>query len=58
VALFISTIFEGYVWTFSSILGMLLILFGNLIIIKRKQTKIPKKPVIEAKSPAQAGISG
>jgi len=43
VALFISTIFEGFIWTFSSVLGMGLILLGNLIIIKRKEIKKPHK---------------
>lgn len=37
VALGISTIFEGYQWTFSSIVGVTLVLMGNVIII------LPKK---------------
>jgi drug/metabolite transporter (DMT)-like permease len=45
VALFISTIFEGFVWTFSSLSGMVLILFGNLLIIKRKEIKQDQKKI-------------
>jgi drug/metabolite transporter (DMT)-like permease len=35
VALGISTIFEGYQWTAYAGLGILLILAGNLLILKR-----------------------
>ncbi len=35
VALGISTIFEGYQWTVYSVIGIVLILGGNLLILKR-----------------------
>ncbi|MGQ8363820.1 DMT family transporter [Glaciecola sp. 1036] len=31
VALAVSTVFEGYIWTLSSILGVIIVLFGNAI---------------------------
>lgn len=37
VALAISTIWEGYQWTASSAMGVLLILFGNFWILKKKE---------------------
>ena len=36
VALLISTFFEGYIWTLSSIIGLVLVLSGNVILIKKK----------------------
>ena len=43
VALTLSTIFEGYVWTISSISGLLLVLFGNAIILGIKMPFITRK---------------
>lgn len=40
VALVISTIWEGYVWSLVSIFGVILVLFGNLLILKRKDMNI------------------
>lgn len=42
-ALAISTVWEGYVWNFWSISGVILIIFGNFIIIRKKDEN--KKPV-------------
>ncbi len=36
IALLFSTVFEGYTWRISAILGIVLILAGNLIILRRK----------------------
>ena len=36
VALLISTFFEGYIWTLSSITGLVLVLSGNVILVKKK----------------------
>lgn len=38
VALGISTIWEGYQWTGSAVSGVILILFGNLLMLKKKST--------------------
>jgi drug/metabolite transporter (DMT)-like permease len=40
VALIISTIWEGYVWSAESISGLILVLAGNLLIIKRKEIPV------------------
>ncbi|MGM0419338.1 MAG: DMT family transporter, partial [Thermodesulfobacteriota bacterium] len=48
VALAISTFWEGYIWTLSSVTGMILILAGNLIIIKRKQVHMPETEKVSA----------
>lgn len=37
VALAISTVFENYHWTGSAVIGVVMILFGNLLIIKKKK---------------------
>lgn len=37
VALFISTAFEGYVWTLPAILGVGLVLMGNMMLIRKKR---------------------
>lgn len=37
IAMVISTIFEGYQWKMSAILGILLILSGNFIVLKKKK---------------------
>ena len=39
VALLISAVWEGYSWTFSTFIGMGLIIFGNLLILKKKNIK-------------------
>lgn len=36
IALILSTIFEGYTWSFIAIIGVLLILSGNVIILRKK----------------------
>jgi drug/metabolite transporter (DMT)-like permease len=36
IALTVSTLFEGYQWTFFSVLGIILIIAGNLLVINRK----------------------
>ena len=42
VALAISTIWEDYHWSFSSAMGVAMILFGNLWMIRKKTTTEPK----------------
>lgn len=37
IALILSTLFEDYVWTISAIFGVILILTGNFIILRRKK---------------------
>ena len=37
VALFISTVWEGYEWTISAALGVFLILLGNLWMLSKKR---------------------
>ncbi len=39
VALGISTLWEGYQWTFSAAFGVMLILFGNLLMLKKGKDK-------------------
>lgn len=41
VALFISTLFEGYIWTSASVIGLAMVVFGNVVMIQRKR----KKPI-------------
>lgn len=41
VALIISTLFEGYIWTSASVIGLAMVVFGNVVMIQRKR----KKPV-------------
>ncbi|MGE4518361.1 MAG: DMT family transporter [Desulfobacteraceae bacterium] len=57
VALFISTLFEGYTWSLSSVSGVILILCGNLIIIKRKETGLPETNTAPSDKPQEAGIA-
>ncbi|MCB9495049.1 MAG: EamA family transporter [Desulfobacteraceae bacterium] len=57
VALFISTLFEGYTWSFSSVFGVILILCGNLIIIKRKEVRLPETNTAPSDKPQEAGIA-
>lgn len=45
VALFISTVWEGYIWTWSAGFGVILILYGNLWIIKKKQRVVQPDPI-------------
>lgn len=42
VAMSLSTLFEGYQWSFLGILGMFLILFGNYIALKKPKNLISK----------------
>lgn len=35
IALTLSTIFENYIWTLPAVLGMILILFGNFLVIRK-----------------------
>ena len=37
IALAVSTMFEGYVWHWTSILGLLLALAGNIVMFARKK---------------------
>jgi len=39
IALIISTIFEDYSWTMLSLMGVFLILTGNIIILKKRKTR-------------------
>lgn len=57
VALFISTLFEGYTWSLSSVFGVILILCGNLIIIKRKEVRLPETNTAPSDKPQEAGIA-
>lgn len=45
VALAISTVTEGYVWTLQSVLGLSLIIGGNVIIMQSKRRKKARKPM-------------
>jgi drug/metabolite transporter (DMT)-like permease len=38
LALLLSTIFENYLWTVSGVLGLILVLIGNLVILAQPQT--------------------
>ena len=46
VALAISTIFEGYSWTSASIIGLSMVIIGNVVMIERKIKK--PIPIVEA----------
>lgn len=50
VALIISTFAEGYTWTFSSMAGVLLVLFGNFIAMGKKRTNRYDKAENELKN--------
>jgi drug/metabolite transporter (DMT)-like permease len=39
IALILSTIFEGYLWTITAVAGVFLILSGNFIILQKKKSK-------------------
>lgn len=47
VALSLSTVFEGYTWSASAILGLLLILTGNIVVFYKPSTQ-PKTEVCVA----------
>jgi predicted membrane protein len=40
IALLLSTIYENYHWTVSGVLGLALVLTGNLVILTQPQTAI------------------
>ena len=40
VALMISTVMEGFVWTIEAVVGLSMVIFGNVVMIKRK-SRIP-----------------
>lgn len=42
VALAVSTVFEGYVWTLPSVIGLMLILGGNIVMFYRPRAIAPK----------------
>ncbi len=44
VALGVSTVFEGYVWTPQSIAGMVLILAGNVVAMRRDKPSLKQNP--------------
>lgn len=41
IALILSTIFESYKWNWISLIGVVIILIGNVLILKRKKAAIP-----------------
>jgi len=41
VALIFSTFFEGYQWTFSAVIGLAMVVIGNLMLLKRNESKFP-----------------
>ncbi|MGW8251937.1 MAG: DMT family transporter, partial [Anaerolineales bacterium] len=41
VALGLSTLFEGYLWSASALIGVLLVLTGNLLTMSRKPRRAP-----------------
>ena len=41
IALGLSTVFEGYQWTAGAIIGMVLVLLGNVLVLSRKRRQIP-----------------
>jgi len=45
VALAISTFFEGYQWSILAVLGMVLVLGGNVYILRTRQKKVEQRPV-------------
>jgi drug/metabolite transporter (DMT)-like permease len=47
VALAISTVWEGYVWSATSLTGVIFILLGNLFILKRKKVVLPIPPAMD-----------
>ena len=40
VALGLSTLYEGYVWTLTAVIGLVLILAGNVLVMRRKATLV------------------
>jgi len=40
IALGLSTVFEGYQWSATAIIGMVLVLFGNILVLSRKRRQI------------------
>ncbi|NQU59449.1 MAG: DMT family transporter [Rhodospirillales bacterium] len=40
IALGLSTVFEGYQWSAPAIVGMVLVLFGNILVLSRKRRQI------------------
>ncbi len=41
IALGLSTVFEGYQWSAGAIIGMVLVLLGNVLVLSRKRRQIP-----------------
>ena len=48
VALGISTLFEGYVWTWTALIGVVLVLFGNLLVVAKRLPFIAKQAIVQA----------
>ncbi|MFY0663190.1 MAG: DMT family transporter [Natronospirillum sp.] len=46
VALAVSTVFEGYVWTLPSVLGLVMILGGNVVMFVKPRQKVKVKQVV------------
>ncbi len=44
IALMLSTVFEGYVWSLTAMIGVVFILAGNVMVLRRRRTAA-KKPV-------------
>ena len=43
IALGLSTVFEGYQWSFEALAGMILVLLGNVLVLSRSSRQIPKE---------------
>ena len=48
VALLISTVWEGYVWSVSAAAGMILILFGNFWILTKRRKAVPIQDLLRS----------
>ena len=44
VALIISTVFEGYVWTPEALLGMALVVIGNVVAMAKREALLHWRP--------------
>jgi len=40
IALLLSTLFEGYVWSWTGLIGVILIIFGNIIVLYAKPRNV------------------
>ena len=48
IALLLSSFFEDFYWTFSTFIGLIMIIIGNILVIMRKNKKTPFTPTIDA----------